>query len=137
MDEEKKNLAADTAPIPLRLSALTSEHVAAFRKATITQHFGMIPPTFATYFRWPEFEWLKRLNVDFKQLLHTDQEYEYISPLRYGDIPEMATSLAGIKERRGLKFIRLETNVFVNGDLRLISRTTFVVRRAGTSQVPQ
>jgi acyl-CoA thioesterase FadM len=76
-----------------------------------------------------EFRWLDRLKIDLRQLLHTDQEYEYFAPLREGDPPLVCTRLAEYRERLGLLFVCLESAVRVAGKVCVTARSTFVVRK--------
>lgn len=113
--------------IRYQLEPLQASHIDAFRKATRTTHFQGMPPTFVTYFRWAEFQWLERLKVNMRHLLHTGQEYEYRGTFQPGDRPEIVTRIVEIRERRGMKFVNAESEVRVNGEIRVVSHTSFVV----------
>lgn len=118
-------------PITFELPPLTTEAVGAFRKATHTQYAVGIPPTFPTCFRKAEFDWLDRIQVDMRTLLHTEQEYEYLKPLQNGDKLSVTTAVESCRERRGMTFIVLLSQVF-KGDSEMIrSHTTFVLRTGG------
>lgn len=63
-----------------------------------------------------------------RELLHVDQEYEYLAPLKTGDPLKVSTRIGEIKERRGMYFVTLHTDVFGGEDKKIVSNTTFVVR---------
>ncbi len=114
--------------IRYELAPLSAEHIEDFRHATRTLFTQGIPLTFVTHFRRAEFNWLDRLKVNMRHLLHTDQAYEYVTPLKVGDKLVVTTKLVDIKERRGLKFVDLESRVMADKELRNICLTTFIVR---------
>lgn len=119
------------APITFELPPLSDAVVTAFRKATRTEYAQSIPPTFPTCFRKAEFDWLDRIQVDMRTLLHTEQEYEYLVPLTIGDKLSVTTSVESCRERRGMTFIVLLSQAF-RGDIEMIrSHTTFVLRTGG------
>jgi hypothetical protein len=68
------------------------------------------------------------MKVNMRYLLHTDQEYEYLSPLAIGDKLAIETKLTDVKQRRALKFVTLVSRITAAGKPRLVSTTTFVVR---------
>jgi hypothetical protein len=117
------------------LPPLDANDIEVFRAATRTAHWK-VPPTFCTFLRWAEWRWLDRLTVDMRGLLHTEQEYEYLAPLAPGDVFEVSTVLASDRERRGMRFVTLETTVEVRGRNVLVSRTSFVVRGAAPKETP-
>lgn len=117
------------------LPPLDAKDIDVFRAATQSAHWK-VPPTFATVLRWAEWRWLDRLKVDMRGLLHTEQEYEYLAPLAPGDVFEVATVLASDRERRGMRFVTLETVAEVRGRRVLVSRTSFVVRSAAAKEAP-
>jgi N-terminal half of MaoC dehydratase len=124
--------------IEIREKPISREDLEAFTKATLTEHSRAIPLTFPTTFRRPEFQWLDRLKVDMHQLLHTDQEYEYLKPLEVGDTPVIRTRICDFKERRvrqgRLVIVVLESEVSCQEELKLRSLTTFVLRESGEGQ---
>ncbi len=115
--------------IRVEAEPLTSERLADFRSATKTEYALGMPPTLATIYRASEFEWLARLNIDMRQLLHTDQEYEYLVPLEVGDAPVVTTRVKDYRERRGMQFYVLESDIVCNGVTKLYTRSSFIVRR--------
>lgn len=115
-------------PLVRRLPEITAERIHAFGHATRSEHFVDSPPTYPTTFRSTEFEWLDILKIDLHHLLHTEQEYEYLQPLREGDVPVVTTRVTEHRERRGLLFVVLETEVHVQEKLVVTTRSSFVVR---------
>lgn len=108
---------------------LTQGEVDAFRMATHTQSLSTIPLTLATKYRKAEFRWLSEMGVDMRRLLHTDQEYEYREPLKVGDSLKVITTRTDVRERRGLLFVTLETDLLCSGVTKVHSKTMFVVRK--------
>src|SRR6476660_206008 len=91
VDHKKTDNPVELPPIVQQLGAITRESIAAFARATKSEHFVSTPATYPTIFRSTEFLWLDRLEIDLHQLLHTEQEYEYLRPLREGDVPTVST----------------------------------------------
>lgn len=112
---------------------VTFEVLNAFRKATRAQYVRGISPTICTLFRLGEYEWLARLGIEIRELLHGDQEYEFFSPVIVGDPVRVITKLASWKERkmaeRSMIFLGMESEIFNKETLVVRARTTFVVRR--------
>jgi hypothetical protein len=115
-------------PIAFEWPAFSTAQIAAFEKATASQFTAGNPPTLGTIFRMGEFQWLDRLKVDMRRLLHTEQEYEYVSPIRPDEKHQIVTSLDGYRERRGMAFVTLVSTVKVGHEVRLKSTTQFVLR---------
>lgn len=113
--------------------SIDGESVDRFRRATASRHVTSVPPTYVTLFRHAEYEWLNRLDVDVRNLLHAEQEYEYQRRLEVGDAPLVRTRLMEFRERRRqreiMRFIKLESEMRVRGEVAVVSRTTFVVRQ--------
>lgn len=119
------------APIVFRAEPITREQVRRFIAATGSEYHANNPLTFPTVWRAPEFQWLDRLKFDLRELLHTDQEYEYLAPVKEGDIPTIYTKIKEIRERRGITFVCLESEVRMGDVLTVITRSSFVVRSQG------
>lgn len=115
-------------PISFNAGPLTDEHREAFRQATLTKYSLGFPPTYATSFRKAEFDFLDRFEVDMRSLLHMDQEYIYLKPLDVGDTVTITTRVGEIRERRGMIFVTLYTDLICKGETKIRSNTTFVVR---------
>lgn len=111
---------------------LTRELVDAFRRATLSEFSPGFPLTFATTFRKSEFKWLNKLQVDLRNLLHTEQQYEFLIPFELADIPTIRTKIIDIKERKSkrgcLTIVVLESSVLCAAQLKVRTTTTFVLR---------
>lgn len=107
---------------------VSEDHLRRFEQATLTTRRDTPPLTFPTVYRATEFQWLDRLNIDMHRLLHTDQEYEYVEPLKEGDCPVVSTRIRDYRERRGMLFVTLESEIRANGVLKIRSYSAFVVR---------
>jgi len=91
------------------------------------------PPTFTmTLAHWDDGKGRPRLNMDLRRVLHGEQEFEYLGPVRAGDVLTAVTRLADAYEKAGsrggtMKFRVLETE-FTNqrGELVLRSRSTLI-----------
>lgn len=115
-------------PIVWHAPAITEHQLEAFQHATGSTVVGTFGLTFATVFRAPEFLWLDRLKIDMRQLLHTDQTYEYFEPLKVGDTLTISTQVTEYKERRELLFVTVESDMSCEGVLKVRARSAFVVR---------
>ncbi len=110
--------------------AVSEERMAALKAATRSDHVHGMPPTFATIYRWGEFEWLKKLGVDLRNLLHTEQEFEYLAPLVPGERPKISTQLKSQRARAGMTFLVLESSIECAGKVAVLTTTHFVVKGA-------
>lgn len=118
----------EEAPIVFRADPVTRQQIDKFAQATCSEHFSDSPLTLPTVLRAAEFKWLDRLQVDMRELLHTDQEYEYIEALQEGDVPTVYTRISERRERRGMVFVVLESEIRCNDKIAIIARSSFVVR---------
>lgn len=118
--------------IELNFPQLTAEMVSRLRAATDTKFTKDVPLTLPTLFRRPEFDWLERLGVDLRNLLHTEQEYQYHSPLKVGDMPVIRTWISDFKERKGkafsLSIVEMTSSVHCDNEHRVTSVTNFVIK---------
>lgn len=121
-------------PISFSLSPITEKQVSDFRNATGTRFTSGVPVTFPTMFRKAEFQFLDLCEVDMRQLLHVDQEYEYVSPVEVGDVLDVSTKIESVRERRGMYFFTLKTEISAGKKMKVISITQFVVRPDGVSK---
>ncbi len=96
-----------------------------------------VPPTFPIFgsLALESMDLLKEANIDLRRLLHGEQEYEYVRPLKIGDRLCCKTRIADdyVKEgRRGgrMRFVVLETEMRneKTGDLVVRARTTSISR---------
>lgn len=96
-----------------------------------------IPPTFPTVFamtRGMLMSLIKTMKIDLSKLLHGGQDYEYISPVKPGDVITGKTKIADIFEKSGkggtMDFIIVDTiHNNQTGQTVLKDRCTIVVRR--------
>jgi acyl dehydratase len=92
-----------------------------------------LPPTFATLFGfWPSESLLDRLielGVELRQVLHTEEEYEYLAAIYAGETVTGVTTITNLRSRREMEFINLTTN-YTNqrAEPVLIAHTTMLVR---------
>ncbi len=129
----RENLTKSPSPqsvIELKLPKITAVAVENFRQATRTSHSEGIPKTFVTLYRRGEFDWLERLHVDFHNLLHTDQEYVYLQPLKVGDEPTVRTHIVDMKERKNLTIMTLHSDILVGETVKVVAMTTFMIRQS-------
>ncbi|MDQ0242731.1 acyl dehydratase [Bacillus fengqiuensis] len=91
-----------------------------------------IPPTFGTVMDfWGALDFdtlvetlqLKPLNV-----LHGEQEYQYIDMIYAGDVITVEARVAKQLEKRGMKMIKLETEYKRDGQVVMIARSTLIER---------
>lgn len=107
--------------------AIDRETLEAFSQATLTQYCGF-PLTFSTRYRQGEFEILKELKIDFRQLLHSEQEYVFHSPLEVGDKPLVRTRLKENRKKRGIQFVTCEMSLICGSVTKVSSESTMVIR---------
>lgn len=122
------------APIVVEAEPITADSIRKFAEATLSVHATACPATFPTVFRSAEFKWLSVLGIDMRNLLHTDQEYEYFSDWKVGDLPVITTAMEEFRERRGLLFVSLETVITCSGEKRVRACSSFVVRKGATKE---
>ncbi len=106
---------------------VTEEEVQGFQKATLTQT-SEVPLTFSTKYRHQEFELLRSLNVDFHELLHLEQGYQYLEPIKVGDSLEISSRISENKIKKNMQFITLETLISSGSQIKVISESKMVVR---------
>ncbi|MCB0417170.1 MAG: MaoC family dehydratase N-terminal domain-containing protein [Bdellovibrionaceae bacterium] len=111
---------------------ISQAEVDRFVAATRSEHLRGIPPTFLTIYRKSEFDLLNELQVNWRYLLHAEQEYEYLGPLTLNKEPVAVSKVVDQKERRRreevMRFIKTETDFFIDDKLVAKGRSTFVVR---------
>lgn len=122
------DLNTDLTPIIFKVGPLTKLQFDQFNRAVSAQYALGPAPTFATTLRKAEFDFLDRLKVNLKNLLHTEQEYQFVTRFLEGDLLTVETKLASSKQRRGMVFVSMESEVKVGGELRLRSISSFVLR---------
>ncbi len=110
---------------------IEASHVEAFARALGADPADGVPPTYAAVyalgttarqlFEDPE------AAVDFARLLHREQEFEW---QRQPEVGEMVTAQGQVTsdvERRGIRFIALESSVSAGGAPFCRSRAVFVI----------
>lgn len=116
---------------------VTQAKVDAFARAVGAEP-GAVPPTYVTRCRKGEFELFGKLGIPLSRVLHGEQAYEYVAPIRVGDTITYETSLARSVEKSGssgsMTFIVFETRIQgSDGKERAVSCTTIVVKGEGKS----
>jgi hypothetical protein len=122
------DLNTDLTPIVFKVGPLTNQGFMQFNQAVSAQYALGAAPTFATTLRKAEFDFLERLKVNLKTLLHTDQEYQFISKFIEGDLLVVETKLGSSKQKRGMVFVTMESEVKVDNEVKLRSISSFVLR---------
>jgi N-terminal half of MaoC dehydratase len=114
---------------------LQAGHVAAFARALGADPADGVPPTYAAvYALWataPQLFQDPEAAVDFANLLHAEQEFEWHRHPRVGETVTSQGRVAADVERRGMRFITFETDVTAAGEPVCRSRALFVVRGPG------
>ena len=112
------------------------EQAAAFARALGADPARGVPPTYAAVYALGAtarqlFE-DEEAAVDFANLLHAEQEFEWDRQARAGEAVRARARVSSDSERRGTRFIRFETEVTVAEGAPLCrSRALFVVRGSG------
>lgn len=106
---------------------------ALFTAATRSTHSTTFIPALATVFRLTEFKWLDRLQVDWHNLLHAEQQYEYHCPLPLDKPFTVESRLCSVRVRKSstgsMTFVELDTRITAD-TLCVCALTSFVVREA-------
>lgn len=93
-----------------------------------------ISPTFATAIEmWEgaDFEQLiSTLNLNPLKVLHGEQHYEYFADICAGDVLTGKTTCIGEAEKRGMKFITLETVLKNSDNIMVLKATSVVIERS-------
>ncbi|MBN23184.1 MAG: hypothetical protein CL678_18000 [Bdellovibrionaceae bacterium] len=110
---------------------IDSDRVDAFRNA-IESNCKKIPPTYVTIFRDGEFELLDKLKIPLNQILHAEQEYEYIEDLILNENYTVQTVFVKCVEKKGksgrMAFLTFESRINLNEKTVLISKSHMVFR---------
>lgn len=92
-----------------------------------------LPPTFPTVVSfWGGFgitEVMEDIGVQMQNVLHADQEYQYLASIKVGDTLTGSTVVKSVRARAGMDFIGLETE-YTNqeGTPVLLETSTIIVR---------
>jgi MaoC dehydratase-like protein len=69
------------------------------------------------------------LGLDFSRVVHGDQEYEWLRPLRGGDVLVVESTIESIRFKGGHEFLTLRTEMRdVAGEMVVVARTGLIVR---------
>ena len=112
---------------------LDAEHVAAFAWAIGADPADGVPPTYAAVYSLgataPQLFGDEEAAIDFAKLLHAEQEFEWMRHPSVGDSVTSRARVASDIERRGMRFVSLETDTTdASGGPLCRSRALFVIR---------
>jgi N-terminal half of MaoC dehydratase len=112
---------------------IDGEQVSAFARALGGDPAEGVPPTFAAVYALgataPQLFGDEEAAVDFANLLHAEQEFEWDRQPQVGETVSARGRVTSDSERRGARFIRFETEVSgADGEPVCRSRAFFVVR---------
>jgi hypothetical protein len=113
---------------------LDEEHVRRFA-AAIGDDGSFVPPTIVTV---PEIaagldQVLAddELGIDFTRVVHGDQEFDWLRPLRPNETLVATTTIENIRTKGSLEFLTLRTDMrdgSLDGEVVVIARSTMIVR---------
>ena len=109
------------------------ERVEEFARAIGADPADGVPPTFAAVYSLgataPQLFGDEEAAVDFAHLLHAEQSFEFDRPPRVGEIVTSRGNVASDTERRGMRFIRFESETADSKGARVCrSSALFVIR---------
>lgn len=112
---------------------LDPEHVSAFAWAIGADPADGVPPTYAAVYSLgataPQLFGDEEAAIDFAKLLHAEQEFEWMRHPSVGDSVTSRAHVASDIERRGMRFVTLETDTAdASGEPVCRSRALFVIR---------
>jgi hypothetical protein len=97
---------------------------------------GGIPPTFAAvYLLSPTVAQLfsdPEVGIDLAGLIHAEQSFEWLEPVRPGDVVDATTEITAVDAKRGMTFVRLAMEAARSADRAVVCRGTalMIVRSA-------
>lgn len=115
---------------------LDRETVEAFGRSVSWEIPGEVPPSFLTRFREGEFELLVSLGVELRQVLHAEQEYRWLAPLKADAQLDHRARLADVLSKGGkggrLTFLKFDSEYLDPVTTRALaqSRTVMVIRES-------
>lgn len=97
-----------------------------------------LPPTFATVFAF----WggggmerlLEELGIEMRNVLHGEQEYEYLSPIHVGDTVKGTPHIEDIYTRAGMEFVELMFEYVNQHNVPVLKDRTLVIVRGKHSE---
>ena len=114
---------------------IQADQVAAFARALGVDPADGVPPTYAAVYALgstaPQLFADEEAEVDFANLLHAEQEFEWDRQPEVGETVTARGRVSSDSERRGIRLIRFETLVTAGGSPLCRSNALFVVRRPG------
>jgi hypothetical protein len=100
-----------------------------------------VPPTFsavATHAAWDQVLDDPDLGLELKRVIHADQSFDIIRPLRVGEIVHSQAQIESVKIRGTLEYLQVRVDVRDNaGHLVGVSRSTFVHSRVAPTDSTQ
>ena len=114
---------------------IEGDQVSAFARALGVDPADGVPPTYAAVYALgttaPQLFADEEAAIDFANLLHAEQEFEWERQAEPGEEVTARARVSSDTERRGTRLIRLETNVAAaDGSPLCRSKALFVVRGA-------
>lgn len=111
--------------------SIDAGHVEAFAHALGVDPAGGVPPTYAAVYALATtarqlFDDAEAA-VDFANLLHREQDFEWRRQPEAGEVVTAQGRVTSDTERRGIRFITLESSVNAGGEPLCLSRSVFVV----------
>ena len=113
---------------------LDEEHVRRFA-AAVGDDGSFVPPTIVTV---PEIAAGldqviadTELGIDFTRVVHGDQEFDWLRPLRPNETLVATTTIESIRTKGSLEFLTLRTDMrdgSLDGEVVVIARSTMIVR---------
>ncbi len=112
------------------------ERVHRFARSIGAPENEIAPPTFLTCMRRSEFNLFDQLGIPLQSILHAEQEYTYVEPIRVGDSVDCQSELFKVLEKSGptgtMSFMTFKTAFVVRGRSIATSSTVIVVRTPKT-----
>lgn len=95
------------------------DRVAAFSRSLGLGSIDQVPPTYAMVYAWeataPQVLGDRELGIELRNLLHTDQEFEWTRHPQVGERVVARSRIAADVQRRGMRFLTIETDVTAGG----------------------
>lgn len=116
---------------PAQAFSLDAARVAAFA-ATVGHGRADVPPTFVTVAEFARLDAVigdPELGLDYARVVHGDQEYEWMRPLRIGEVLDVETTIDDIRAKGPLEMLTIRTELRDEAArLVVVSRNTLIVR---------
>jgi hypothetical protein len=106
--------------------------VAAFARSLGADPADGVPPTYAAVYTWEATAHQvfadPAVGIELRNLLHTDQEFEWARQPRVGETVVARSRIAADVYRRGIRFVTVETDVTAAGEPLCRSTARLLVR---------